>query len=77
MGAEQFGTNIRATVATTAPNVVRGLLVPMNAAVQFLKPDLGLRYAALSVGLLLLVVAFVSNSFLEETHNKDLDYEEF
>jgi MFS family permease len=26
MGAEQFGTNIRATAATTIPNMVRGLL---------------------------------------------------
>ena len=30
MGAEQFGTNLRATAATTLPNMVRGLLVPMN-----------------------------------------------
>src|SRR5690606_7584484 len=28
MGAEQFGTNIRATAATTVPNFVRALTIP-------------------------------------------------
>ena len=30
MGAEQFGTNLRATAATTIPNMVRGALPLMN-----------------------------------------------
>ena len=30
VAAEQFGTNIRATVATTVPNFVRGLVVAVN-----------------------------------------------
>ena len=35
MAAEQFGTNIRATVATTVPNMVRGSLKPGFIAVCF------------------------------------------
>ena len=30
MGAEQFGTNLRATAATTIPNMVRGSLPLIN-----------------------------------------------
>ena len=30
MGAEQFGTNLRATAATTVPNMVRGSLPLIN-----------------------------------------------
>ena len=37
IAAEQFGTNIRATVATTAPNFVRGAVVPMTSAFQYLR----------------------------------------
>ncbi|MDP2893481.1 MAG: MFS transporter, partial [Sulfurimonas sp.] len=32
MAAEQFGTNIRATVATTVPNFVRGSVVPITSS---------------------------------------------
>ncbi len=35
IAAEQFGTNIRATVATTVPNFVRGCVVPLTLGVQF------------------------------------------
>src|SRR5690606_33789728 len=36
MGAEQFGTNIRATVATTIPNFVRGMAIPISMLYGFL-----------------------------------------
>ncbi|RYF72909.1 MAG: MFS transporter, partial [Cytophagaceae bacterium] len=38
IGAEQFGTNLRATAATTVPNMVRGLTFPMTTLYQFAKP---------------------------------------
>ena len=37
MAAEQFGTNIRATVTTTAPNFVRGAVVPTTLLFQALR----------------------------------------
>ena len=77
VAAEQFGTNLRATVAITAPNVVRGLLVPITAAVQILKQSTGLRDAALIVGTVVLLIAFIANYALEETHSRDLDFHEF
>jgi MFS family permease len=78
IAAEQFGTNLRATVATTVPNFVRGMVVPITMLFQLLRPQMGLTPAALTVGALCLAVALFSLSRLQETFHKDLDYfEEF
>ena len=78
VSAEEFGTNIRSTVATTAPNFARGALVLITIAFKFLKgkPSLGLVGAAAIIGAVLLVLAFISASTLPETYGKDLDYVE-
>src|ERR1700743_4011288 len=39
MGAEQFGTNLRATAATTIPNMVRGSLPLLNLLFKDLFQD--------------------------------------
>ncbi len=78
IAAEQFGTNLRATVATTVPNFVRGMVVPITLLFQLLRPHLGLEGGALAVGAVCALVAFIALFFLEETFHKDLDYyEEF
>lgn len=78
VAAEQFGTNLRATVATTVPNFVRGMVVPITMLFQFCRPSLGLAGSALLVGSLCLLAAVAALSSLEETFHKDLDYfEEF
>jgi MFS family permease len=74
VGAEQFGTNIRATVATTVPNFVRGLVPVVTVAFQWLRPSLGLTGAASAVGGVTLVVAMLAAWRLQETFGKDLDY---
>ncbi|GAB3769189.1 MFS transporter [Spirosoma horti] len=74
IAAELFGTNLRATVATTVPNFVRGATIPLSALFIQLKPALGTIYSALAVGLLTLVIALIALSFLDETFKKDLDY---
>lgn len=76
IGAEQFGTNIRATVATTVPNFVRGSVVPLTLAFTALRAQMSLINAALVVGLVSLTLAFVALYFLKETFSKDLDYVE-
>lgn len=76
VAAEQFGTNLRSTVATTVPNFVRGLLVPMTLAFQLLRAPLGLRGAALTVGLLAVAIAYIAAMLLPETYGKDLDFVE-
>ena len=76
IAAELFGTNLRATVATTIPNFVRGATIPLSALFIQLKPTLGTVYSALTVGLLTLAVALAALAFLDETFTKDLDYVE-
>ncbi len=78
IAAEQFGTNLRATVATTVPNFVRGMVVPITLLFQFFRRYVGLEASALAVGAICLTAGFVALASLEETFHKDLDYfEEF
>ncbi len=78
IAAEQFGTNLRATVATTVPNFVRGMVVPITILFQFFRKLFGLELGALAVGALCVIAAFFALVSLEETFHKDLDYyEEF
>ncbi|HWI40675.1 MAG TPA: MFS transporter, partial [Verrucomicrobiae bacterium] len=78
VAAEQFGTNLRATVATTVPNFVRGMVVPITLLFQQARKVLGLEAGALAVGAVCLAVALVALARLEETFHRDLDYfEEF
>lgn len=76
VASEQFGTNVRATVTTTAPNFVRGAVVPITLAFQALKAPLGLRGSAIAVGVVTIVIALLAASQLRETYGKDLDYVE-
>ncbi len=74
MASEQFGTNVRATVTTTAPNFVRGALVPMSLAFQAAKIDWGIIVSAGIVGSIAIAIALFSLTQIEETYGKDLDY---
>ncbi|MEJ8803748.1 MFS transporter [Pontibacter sp. H249] len=76
IAAEQFGTNIRATVTTTVPNFVRGAVVPLTLSFSYLKDGIGLVPGALILGVLSLALALVAILSLEETYAKDLDYTE-
>jgi hypothetical protein len=74
MAAEQFGTNIRATVATTVPNFVRGSVVPVTMSFMFLKDSQGVLMAGAIVGLIVFALGFVMLYLTKETFHKDLDY---
>ncbi|GAB3021153.1 MFS transporter [Spirosoma pulveris] len=74
IGAEQFGTNLRATAATTVPNMVRGLVIPMTLSYQALKPSLAVINAGAIVGLVCFIIGFYSILTIPETHGKDLNY---
>jgi putative MFS transporter len=76
VSAEQFGTNLRATVATTTPNFVRGSLVIISLLFTTLKPFFGLISAGLYTGLITLALAFVGLFYIDETFHKNLDYVE-
>jgi len=74
ISAEQFGTNLRATVATTAPNFVRGALIPSTMVYGLLVDSFGIVPAAITMVLLLSGIAMYSLTQLEESFDKDLNY---
>lgn len=74
VAAEQFGTNLRATVATSVPNFVRGSVIPMTLIFKFLRPNLGIQWSMIYVGLVVFTLSLISLYFLEETFHKDLKY---
>jgi len=79
MGAEHFGTNIRATAATTIPNMVRGALPLMNLLFKdYLQGEMGwsLLNSAMVTGIIVMVISVMALIFTEETFHKDLDYVE-
>jgi hypothetical protein len=79
MGAEQFGTNLRATAATTIPNMVRGALPLINLLFKDVfqgSLQWGLVQSAVVTGCLVMALTLVAAWFTEETFHKDLDYVE-
>lgn len=92
IAAEQFGTNLRSTVATTVPNFIRGTVVPLTLLFSFLRdiisehyggihgPDraqsLGIIYGALIVGVLTIAIAFAALRVIDETYGRELNFEE-
>ena len=75
--AEQFGTNIRATVTTTVPNFIRASLTPVTIIYVFVFQKmfhLNKVPAAMWTGVIVFVIAFYAATQLKETFGKDLDY---
>jgi len=74
--SEQFGTNIRSTVTTTAPNFVRGTTELIRISIGSMRGSMGLWSAGLIIGVAVILISLVSIFMSEETHGKDLDYNE-
>jgi MFS family permease len=76
MAAEQFGTNIRATVTTTVPNMVRGSLILVSLLFTSMIPSLGYFKSGWVTGIVVMIIALISLFFTDETYHKDLNYVE-
>lgn len=76
LAAEQYGTNIRATVTTSSLNILRATVIPQTILFGWLVPSFGEPKAAMVVGVLAIVVAFWGLGNLEETFHKDLNFTE-
>lgn len=79
IAAEQFGTNIRATVTTTVPNFVRGSLPLIILVYSYFRDtifDGNIISAGMVVGTLISFIALLALSQLKETFHVDLDYSE-
>ena len=75
MGAEQFGTNLRATAATTIPNMVRGMLT-----VLILPLFKGLRgltdyyTGGWMAAIIIMIITVIAAKYTRETFGKDLNF---
>jgi putative MFS transporter len=76
MAAEQFGTNIRATVTTTVPNIVRGSLVVITFIFDSFQPKFTFVESGWLTGIIVMSIACFALYFTKETFHKDLDFVE-
>ena len=76
VAAEQFGTNLRATVTTTVPNFVRGSLVLLTTLFIWLKGSIGVVQSALAVGMVCMVISLFALKRIKESFGRDLNWNE-
>lgn len=77
MGAEEFGTNIRATAATTIPNMVRGLLAVLILPMfKFLRDYFSYYNAGLITSIVIMLIGIIALINIKETFGKDMDFVE-
>lgn len=79
MGAEQFGTNLRATAATTIPNMVRGMLgIFILPLFKWLRDMDGMGYVkgGIYAGIIIMGLTIIAALLTRETFHKDLDFVE-
>lgn len=74
MAAEQFGTNLRATAATTVPNMVRGALYGILFFFNWLQGFMSYLNAGLVTGIIIMLISVIAAALSEETYGKELNY---
>ena len=74
IGAEQFGTNLRATAATTVPNMVRGTVVLMTTLFASFKESFSVVNSGALVGVICFAIGLFCILTIPETHGRDLDF---
>ena len=74
IAAESFGTNLRATAATTIPNMVRGALPLITILFKAFQPQYSFIQAAVYTGIIVMIIAIIAAIFIKETFGRDLDY---
>ena len=76
IAAEQFGTNLRSTVATTVPNLIRGTLIPITWLFQYLRGRFDMINGALIVIIVTTAIALIALSVVDETYSRELNFVE-
>jgi len=76
MAAEQFGTNLRATAATTVPNMVRGALPLIIILFKSLREATDFITGGVITAVIIMIIAWIAAYFSSETFSKDLMYVE-
>ncbi len=76
IAAEQFGTNLRSTVTTSVPNIIRGTVIPLTFIFKYLRGEFGVIQGALIIGITTIIIAFIALRSVDETFGRDLNFEE-
>lgn len=74
IGAENFGTNLRATAATTIPNMVRGSLNGISALFIGLGNYFSYVGSGITTAVIVMAITYWAISGLDETFGRDLDF---
>ncbi len=74
IASEQFGTNLRSTVTTTAPNFVRGALIPSTLLFEIIITKSDIITAGFFMIIGLSIIALFALSRLKESFNVDLNF---
>jgi MFS family permease len=74
--AEQFGTNLRATVATSVPNFIRSSFIPIAFCFTVLEKSAGTLHSGMIVGISCTLISLTATWFMKETFGKSLNFEE-
>ena len=74
IGAESFGTNLRATAATTIPNMIRGSLTAISALFLWLTAQTGYLQGGILTALIVFAITLWAAAGLRETFGRDLDF---
>ena len=72
--AEQFGTNLRSTAATSVPNLIRSAVIPLNFSFLFLRGHFGSQTSAFILSAVVYSIAMFSIYILSESFGKSLDF---
>jgi hypothetical protein len=73
---EQFGTNIRATVATSTSNLIRGITIPATLVFSLIAASLGIIASGMIIGFSLIGISIVSILMLKDKFENDLNFVE-
>lgn len=76
IGAENFGTNLRATAATTIPNMVRGSLNGISAIFVGLGSYMSYVSSGIATAAIVMIITYWAISGIDETFGRDLDFME-
>ena len=74
IGAENFGTNLRATAATTIPNMVRGSLNGITALFLLFQGSLNYVNSGIATAAIVMAITYWAIYGLQETFGRDLDF---
>lgn len=76
IAAEQFGTNLRSTVTTSVPNIIRGTVVPITYLFKEFREQIGILNGALVLGIITVIIALIALRNIDETFGRDLNFVE-